>query len=44
LQGTPEQAAACNKPYPDEFTIVRRVSSKVNSTRNNGPELIVPDL
>jgi putative SOS response-associated peptidase YedK len=44
LQGTPEQAAACIKPYPDEFTIVRRVSTKVNSTRNNGPELIEPDL
>ena len=43
LSGTPEEAAACLKPYPDEFTIMHRVSPRVNATKNNDETLIVPE-
>lgn len=42
LKGTPVDAAACLKPYPDEMLELTRVSTRVNSTRNNDAGLIEP--
>ena len=40
LHGTPEQACACLKPYEDELTIGCKVSSRVNSPKNNDAGLV----
>jgi len=40
LAGTPEQAWACLKQYPDELRSAWPVSTRVNSPKNDGPELI----
>ena len=40
LRGTPEQAFACLKLYEDELTIGCKVSSRVNSPKNNDANLI----
>ncbi|MDB5806933.1 MAG: hypothetical protein JWN73_4255 [Betaproteobacteria bacterium] len=42
LKGTPEEAAACVKPYPAELIEFSRVSTRVNSTRANDAGLIEP--
>lgn len=42
LNGTPEQARAVLRQYPQNVMVAYRVSLKVNSPRNNGPELIEP--
>jgi putative SOS response-associated peptidase YedK len=42
LRGTPDEAFEVLKPYPSELMLAVPVSSKVNSVKNNGPELIVP--
>ena len=44
LSGTPEQAAACLKPYPDQHTVLRRVGKRVNATKNNDAGLIEEDI
>jgi putative SOS response-associated peptidase YedK len=43
LKGTADEAAACLKPYPAAQTTVLRVRPLVNSTKNNGPDLLAPD-
>ena len=43
LNGTPEEAAACLQPYPSEELEVKRVSTRVNSTKNNDAGLIEPE-
>ncbi len=40
LAGTAEEAWACLKQYPDELRSAWPVSKRVNSPRNDGPELI----
>ena len=40
LRGTPEQAFACLKPYEDELMIGCKVSSRVNSPKNNDAKLV----
>ena len=40
LRGTPEPAFACLKPYEDELTIGHKVSSRVNSPKNNDAGLV----
>ncbi len=40
LGGTPDEAWACLKQYPDELRSAWPVSTKVNSPKNQGPELI----
>jgi putative SOS response-associated peptidase YedK len=40
LTGTPEQAKAVMKTYPSEEMVAWPVSKKVNSARNNSPDLI----
>ena len=40
LAGTPEQAWACLKQYPDELRSAWPVSTRVNRPGNDGPELI----
>ena len=42
LTGTPEQALALLKPYPTEAMRAYPVSAKVNSPKNDGPELVDP--
>jgi len=42
LGGTAEQAKAVLKPYPSELMHAYAVSTKVNSPKHNGPELIQP--
>jgi len=42
LTGTPEQALALLKPYPAEAMRAYPVSAKVNSPKNDGPELVDP--
>ena len=42
LTGTPEQAKALLQPYPSEFMRAHPVSKRVNSPRNNDPELVAP--
>lgn len=43
LKGTPEAAAACLRPYAEEQLEVKRVSTRVNSTKNNDAGLIEPE-
>jgi putative SOS response-associated peptidase YedK len=40
LHGTPDEALAALKRYPNEHLVAWPVSTKVNSPKNNGPELI----
>ncbi len=40
LNGTPDDAFACLKQYPDDLLIAYRVSTRVNSPRNNDAELV----
>ena len=42
LKGTPAAARSVLVPYPADLMLARPVSSRVNSVRNNGPELIEP--
>jgi putative SOS response-associated peptidase YedK len=42
LKGTPAEARAALQPYPADLMVAHPVSTRVNSTRNNGPELIEP--
>ena len=42
LKGTPAEARAVLAPYPADLMLARPVSPRVNSVRNNGPELIEP--
>jgi len=42
LTGTPQQAKTVLKQYPSELMHAYAVSTKVNSPKNNGPELIQP--
>lgn len=43
LQGTRDGAYARLYDYPEELLVLSPVKPKVNSTRNNGPELLDPD-
>ncbi len=42
LKGTTEEARAVLTPYPSDLMVAHRVSTRVNSVRNNSPELIEP--
>jgi putative SOS response-associated peptidase YedK len=42
LKGTPAEARAVLAPYSADLMLARPVSTRVNSVRNNGPELIEP--
>lgn len=42
LEGTMAQARAVLAPYPADLMVAHPVSTRVNSVRNNGPELIEP--
>lgn len=42
LRGGPAEARAALVPYPADLMVARPVSTRVNSVRNNGPELIEP--
>jgi putative SOS response-associated peptidase YedK len=42
LNGSPQEAHAVLAPYPAELMVAHPVSARVNSVRNNGPELIEP--
>jgi len=42
LKGTMAQARALLAPYPADLMVAHPVSTRVNSVRNNGPELIEP--
>jgi putative SOS response-associated peptidase YedK len=42
LRGTIDEARAVLRPYPAELMVAHPVSLRVNSVRNNGPELIEP--
>jgi putative SOS response-associated peptidase YedK len=42
LKGTIAEARAVLQPYPADLMVARPVSTRVNSVRNNGPELIEP--
>ena len=42
LEGTMEEARAVLTPYPSDLMVAHRVSARVNSVRNNSPELIEP--
>ncbi len=42
LSGSAEEARAVLKPYPADLMVAYEVSTRVNSSKNNGPELIVP--
>jgi len=43
LEGSVEEALALVKPYPSAPMEAVRVSTRVNSPRNEGPELLEPD-
>jgi putative SOS response-associated peptidase YedK len=40
LAGTPEEARAVLKPYPSQLMVAYEVSSRVNSVKNDAPELV----
>jgi putative SOS response-associated peptidase YedK len=42
LMGTPEEARAVLRPYPSDLMVAYEVSTKVNSVKNNSPDLIEP--
>jgi putative SOS response-associated peptidase YedK len=42
LNGTPDEARAVLKQYPSDLMVAYKVSTRVNSPKNNGPELIEP--
>jgi len=42
LEGSPQEARAVLAPYPADLMCAHPVSTRVNSVRNNGPELIEP--
>lgn len=42
LRGSLEEARAVLAPYPADLMVAHAVSTRVNSVRNNGPELIEP--
>ena len=42
LGGSPQEARAVLVPYPADLMVAHPVSTRVNSVRNNGPELIEP--
>jgi putative SOS response-associated peptidase YedK len=39
LKGTTEEARAVLTPYPSDLMVAHRVSTRVNSVRNNGPKV-----
>jgi len=43
LNGTPEEAFACLRPYPDDLLEITRVRQEVGSSRASGAQLIEPD-
>lgn len=42
LMGTPEEARAVLRPYPSDLMVAYEVSTRVNSVKNNSPDLIEP--
>lgn len=42
LTGTPEEARAVLKPYPSDLMVAYDFSTRVNSVKNNSPDLIQP--
>jgi putative SOS response-associated peptidase YedK len=42
LAGSPAEAHAALKPYPDGMMVAYRVGARVNSPRNNDPSLVEP--
>ena len=42
LTGTPEEARAVLRPYPSDLMVAYEVSTRVNSVKNNSPDLIRP--
>ena len=42
LAGTPTEAQAALRPYPDGMMVAYRVGARVNSPRNNDPSLLEP--
>ena len=42
LRGTAQEARAALKPYPSELMVAHQVSTRVNSVRNNSPDLVEP--
>jgi len=42
LTGTPSEAKALLQEYPSELMVAWPVSERVNSPRNNAPDLIQP--
>jgi putative SOS response-associated peptidase YedK len=42
LEGSPAEARAALAPYPADLMVAHPVSTRVNSVRNNGPDLIEP--
>jgi putative SOS response-associated peptidase YedK len=42
LVGSPDDAWATLKPYPDEHMVAWPVSKRVNASKNNDAELLVP--
>jgi putative SOS response-associated peptidase YedK len=42
LEGSSQEARAVLAPYPADLMVAHPVSNRVNSVRNNGPELIEP--
>jgi putative SOS response-associated peptidase YedK len=42
LHGTADEARAVLHPYPADLMVAHEVSQRVNSVRNNGPDLIAP--
>jgi len=42
LRGGPAEARAALVPYPTDLMVAHPVTTRVNSVRNNGPELIEP--
>jgi putative SOS response-associated peptidase YedK len=40
--GPSEEATAVLKPYPSDLMIAYEVSTRVNSVKNNSPDLIEP--
>jgi putative SOS response-associated peptidase YedK len=42
LRGAVEEAHSVLTPYPADLMVAWRVSPRVNSPKNNGPELILP--
>jgi putative SOS response-associated peptidase YedK len=43
LSGSPDEAWSTLKPYADEHLVAWPVSRRVNTPKNNDPELVVPE-